>query len=90
MTINEPEYQGDASLLGDRTLGIWLNDDGQFYFATYHFEYNFGSDNVDRWVPIEHGDDLLNDWIWIYYGYDPVINQAIAYCRFRDREVIEY
>jgi hypothetical protein len=72
LTINEPSYQGDASLLGDRTLGIWLNDDGNFYFSTYHFKYNFGSDNVDRWTTIDHGDDLLNDWIWIYYGYDPV------------------
>lgn len=28
--------------------------------------------------------------MWIYYGYDPIMNQAIAYIRFRDREVIEY
>jgi hypothetical protein len=67
-----------------------LNDDGNFYFTTYTFEYNFGSDNVDRWTTIDHGDDLMTDWIWIYYGYDPENDRAISYCRFRDREVIEY
>lgn len=87
MTVNEPEYQGDASLLGDRALGIWLNDDGNFYYATYTHKYNFGSDNVDRWTTIDHGDDLKNDWIWLYYGYNPEENKAIAYARFRDREV---
>lgn len=66
-----------------------MRDDGNFYFTTYTFEYNFGSDNVDRWVQVPHGDDLLNDWMWIYYGYDPVMNEAIAYIRFRDREAIE-
>lgn len=89
LTINEPEYQGDASLLGDRTLGIWLNDDGNLYFSTYTFEYNTGYDNIDRYSKIDMEDDL-GDWMWVYYGYDPVADQAIAYTRFRDREVIEY
>lgn len=58
LTINEPEYQGDAKLLGDRTLGIWLNDDGNFYFATYDFDFNFGTDNVDKFVKIDYEEDL--------------------------------
>jgi hypothetical protein len=89
LTINEPEYQQDASLLGDRTLGVWLNDDGNYYYSTYTFLYNFGNDNVDRYTKVDHGDDL-EDWVWIYYGYDRDAEQTIAYARFRDREVIEY
>jgi hypothetical protein len=89
LTINEPEYQGDASLLGDRTLGLWVNDDGNFYFSTYTYEFNVGQDNMDRYTKIDY-EDSLTDWVWIYYGYDPEVDQAIAYCRFRDREVIEF
>lgn len=77
----------DASLLGDRTLGCWVNDDGQFYFSTYDFRFNFGSDNVDDWETIDYGDDLT-DWVWLYYGYDRGNKRTIAYARFRDREVI--
>lgn len=69
MTVNEPDYQFDASNLGDRTLGIWLNDDGNFYFSTYTFSFNFGSDNLDKYTKIDYGDDL-SEWIWIYYGYN--------------------
>jgi len=77
----------DASILGDRTLGIWLNDDGNFYFSTYTYAYNFGNDNVDKYTKIDIEDDLEN-WVWIYYGYDKVNRQAIAYARFADREVV--
>lgn len=86
LTINEPDYQGDASLLGDRTLGIWLNDDGNLYFATYNFEYNAGSDNIDRYSKVDYGDDL-GDWFWVYYGYERASMKTIIYVRFRDREV---
>jgi hypothetical protein len=68
---------------------MWVNDDGNFYFSTYTYEFNVGQDNIDRYTKIEY-EDSLTDWVFIYYGYDPEVDQAIAYCRFRDREVIEF
>ena len=30
LTINEPEYQEDSVILGDRTLSCWLDKEGHF------------------------------------------------------------
>lgn len=83
MTINEPGYGEDADILGDRGLGLWLHDDGNFYFSTYNFKYNAGYDNVDRHKTISHNDQIT-DWAWVYFGYNRAKRQAIAYVRQRE------
>jgi len=88
MTINQPEFQGDANLLGDRALGIWINEDSNYYFSTYNFRFNVGNDNVDRWTTIAYDKDET-EWAWAYYGYDRELRQTVAYMRFADRETIE-
>jgi len=32
----------------------------------------------------------LNDWVWLYFGYDRDTRTATAYARFRDKEEIKY
>jgi hypothetical protein len=88
LTINEPEYQGDANILGDRTLACFLTDDGHFQFSTYNFKYNYGHDNTNSFKKVDHEDDL-NDWVFLYFGYNRKTRTATAYARFRDREVTE-
>lgn len=66
-----------------------MNSEGHFTFSTYNFKFGYGHDNVDSYKGIEYGDDLA-DWYWIYFGYSRARRSAVAYMRFRDREVIEY
>lgn len=87
LTINEPEYQQDAGLLGDRTLMLTLNDDNEFVFSTYNFKFNDGHDRIDNYKKVDN-EENLGDWCWVYFGYNRDTRTAIAYIRYRDREVV--
>jgi len=66
---------------------VTLNDDNQFVFSTYNFKFNAGHDRVDDYKHIDV-EESLGDWCWVYFGYDRTRRTALAYARFRDRDVL--
>jgi|Dee2metaT_20_FD_contig_71_23070_length_942_multi_2_in_0_out_0_1 hypothetical protein len=68
---------------------LTLNNDNEFVFSTYNYKFNAGSDRIDLYKGIDN-EDNLGDWCWVYFGYNRESRTAVAYIRYRDREISEF
>jgi len=68
----------DASYLGDRTLSLWINPNGEYlHFSTYNVEHNSG-DNTNLWQNAPLIEDEYSRWFWVYFGYNYEAQKATA------------
>jgi len=51
--------------------------------------FNVGNDRVDLYKMVDN-EENLGDWCWVYFGFNRDLRTAVAYIRYRDREVYEY
>lgn len=63
LTIN-PNYEGDARGLGDRTLAIWVGA-GFYHFTTY----GTAPESVNFWNNVNYDVQLDGQWNYIYFSY---------------------
>jgi hypothetical protein len=71
---NKPDNK-DASLLGDRTLALFLHPNQNYYPATYHYaNTNMGGD-ANRWTNVPHNSQNVN-WHFTYFGYSKTLSQG--------------
>lgn len=71
----------DASYLGDRTLSLWINPNGEYlHFSTYNVEHNSG-DNTNLWQNAPLIEDEYSRWFWVYFGYNYEAQKATAILR---------
>jgi len=81
LTINKDPVD-DARYLGDRTLGVWIDEDGNFVFAGYNFKFKDGGDQVSNSQSIAFKDFLTEpQWAFLYFGYQRSTRTGTAYLR---------
>lgn len=81
MRLSLMENHIDASYLGDRTLNLWLNPNGEYlHFSTFNVQHN-GGDDVNRYQNIGISTDDYSRWFWVYFGYNYQQEKAFAYVK---------
>lgn len=82
MRLSTLENHLDYSYLGDRTLNLWLNPNGEYlHFSTFHVKHD-GGDNTNWWQNMPAAYDDYSRWFWVYFGYSYSKQKAYAYVKF--------
>lgn len=82
LTNNEEDYRKDYSLVGDRTLAVFLLQ-RDYNFATYNLGTTDRELNANIKKSIQFGK-TLGLWTYIYFGYSWDKRVANAYIKFPD------
>jgi hypothetical protein len=92
LTVNAKSINGDAKVLGDRTLTGWVGTaaGGILHMPTYTFTNLNGGGNVNYVKNIGHKNRIVA-WHFIYYGYSRSQSKARVYVKFlNDDEELNY
>lgn len=85
MTINQPEFQKDNSIAGDRALAVHVNQQ-DYVFSTYNYgdiDNNKAEVAVER--PFTYGQNK-GDWTFFYFGYSFEKKEAYSFVRYYESE----
>jgi hypothetical protein len=70
--------------MGDRTLGMYINHEGDLVFDTYSYANDWSGLGVANVESSQETSNDLFDWVFIYFGVDLDTNIASYHVRFKD------
>ncbi|CAD8123997.1 unnamed protein product [Paramecium sonneborni] len=82
---NKGMENANAAKLGDRTLGAFVGNNGNYAITTYTYTNLNGEGDPNKYVQVPYKDQLAQ-WHFVFLGYSRAKRQVVGFLQWKERK----